>query len=519
MRAGRLVLALFTSLLLLSGVHACAKPVAGGDSESHFLKSCEASCGSGLECHCGVCTRPCSSNGDCSAIARVAECADPDTASCSSPARTCDVLCASDAVCRTMGNGFGCVLGRCRQLDAAGALSSDSGAMQRGTSNVSGGAPSIDASAGAVAQPTNAMMSGGAPLLDASRDTGVLCANKTPPSRIASMGGDVGTQFVVVQSDVDLGDGVPGPIPPARYLNIGFDLDGVCTTSSNSATACARSSNQETSVDGPGGIDNSFGSFIQQIRNFVPDTFSSQAVTAQLKAGVGNLALRVTGYDGSANDDTVQVAMFTTVPLPNWDPSVGTPARPRWDGSDVFPIDSRTVDNGDANAPKAVDTHAYVSGSTLVAVFGSMTQQMVFGLTETIQVRLALHLETSTLVCSISPMDSVPSTSPLACTLAGRWVADDLLHQMAAFPDPTDLNHPQALCTSSQAYQTFKDTICLAADVSDGPDTPPTAPCDALSFGMNFNMLQAQLGGILPGSDVPSSCPAATDPANDSCGL
>ena len=48
-----------------------AEPSAG--SESHFLSACAATCGSGFECLCGVCTKPCADETTCTPLFPSAE--------------------------------------------------------------------------------------------------------------------------------------------------------------------------------------------------------------------------------------------------------------------------------------------------------------------------------------------------------------------------------------------------------------------------------------------------------------
>lgn len=46
-----------------------------GSSESHFLSPCSDSCASGLSCICGVGTKPCATDTDCSALSAGTSCA------------------------------------------------------------------------------------------------------------------------------------------------------------------------------------------------------------------------------------------------------------------------------------------------------------------------------------------------------------------------------------------------------------------------------------------------------------
>jgi hypothetical protein len=117
---------LFTLCLAVVAGAACESPKGGGgpltSSESHFLTNCNESCGSGLECLCGVCTRACSNDASCATVFAGAECVDvasrPAASSCPSSAASafCDEHCAADSDCAALGAGFSCQAGFCRQV-------------------------------------------------------------------------------------------------------------------------------------------------------------------------------------------------------------------------------------------------------------------------------------------------------------------------------------------------------------------------------------------------------------------
>lgn len=111
---------------LLALLLACAcraeptRPETG--SETHFLSFCAAggACENDLNCVCGVCTEPCSSGADCSALSVAVECVAVDTeasgAVCDDAVMACDVACSDDADCAPLSTGHRCDRGQCRQL-------------------------------------------------------------------------------------------------------------------------------------------------------------------------------------------------------------------------------------------------------------------------------------------------------------------------------------------------------------------------------------------------------------------
>jgi len=109
------------ALASAAGCQSPSDPAPQTSSESHFLTSCNASCGAEFECLCGVCTEACSSDATCSALAPGAECvavaSRPAASSCPTAGETafCDVPCGADADCRTLGSSFSCQAGFCRE--------------------------------------------------------------------------------------------------------------------------------------------------------------------------------------------------------------------------------------------------------------------------------------------------------------------------------------------------------------------------------------------------------------------
>lgn len=110
-------------LLLGYALVACAKNHEGlppqVDSETHFLRSCSATCGDALLCICGVCTAACSADRECQGYAEAARCTElgtGQTQTCGAQGvpQICDVTCALDADCALLGADYFCQQGSCR---------------------------------------------------------------------------------------------------------------------------------------------------------------------------------------------------------------------------------------------------------------------------------------------------------------------------------------------------------------------------------------------------------------------
>jgi hypothetical protein len=94
--------------------------------ESHFLRSCTSTCGGGLDCINGLCSRGClvgeAGNGSCRELATAASC----TAESVEPGAVavCDVSCTTSAECTALGE-HACVDGYCRSDLASTLVCSD----------------------------------------------------------------------------------------------------------------------------------------------------------------------------------------------------------------------------------------------------------------------------------------------------------------------------------------------------------------------------------------------------------
>lgn len=88
-------------------------------SETNFLKHCDGTCGPGLSCLCGTCTKTCSTAKDCADLAKGAEClggpVGPSAPDSCSEAPSCELHCTAHADCKELGKDFRCEAGSCRR--------------------------------------------------------------------------------------------------------------------------------------------------------------------------------------------------------------------------------------------------------------------------------------------------------------------------------------------------------------------------------------------------------------------
>lgn len=94
------------------------------ESETHFLSACVDSCPDDLSCVCGVCTRGCDEDAQCTALSTSATCVSV-AQGCGASQEVCDVECTRERDCK---DGYECSDGRCRPPQAETTSGSGTGA-------------------------------------------------------------------------------------------------------------------------------------------------------------------------------------------------------------------------------------------------------------------------------------------------------------------------------------------------------------------------------------------------------
>jgi hypothetical protein len=326
---------------------------------------------------------------------------------------------------------------------------------------------------------------------------------------------------------VDLGDAdVAGGAAP-RFNTIGFDLDGYCTTQAqldkNTGQECQlppwampKDAPHWGVPDGPNGQDNAIGSNIQFIRDRLGN-FNSENYTASLKnPGASNAIIKVTGYNGESNDDQVTVTVLTGGDFKKY--NAGSP--PKWDGTDTWPVNDDSFNT--AKQPIFVDNQAYVDNGKMVASLKTAGLRLLVSLTQDANpAYLKMLLHRAYAVCDVKPSTLGRWGWVLQnCTLAGVWHADDLVHQLAQFPDIINggqLCRP-AVGSTGGIYPVFKQAICNRVDLFTDSNNP-VGFCDALSIGVGFNTVPGIIGDIYATRQIDdlAICPPGRRPSEDNC--
>ncbi len=335
---------------------------------------------------------------------------------------------------------------------------------------------------------------------DAAPDAPIKCGVTYPPPPAGGTPGGAIT-FVTAMHSVDMGD--------MGSKKIGFDLDGLCTCGVTGDGPPCKEVTQH--CDDDQGVDNSAQGLFSLLKLGLGGVFGSSFFTGKANDGVWSVLLRVSNYNGEANDAQVTLDWF----IPGG--FGGVP--PTWTGSDQWPINATCLDNVDLSQPaggvtvntaKFTDPNAYVTDGKLVGTMPetpiNFAGQGANGSFVNVKVTGAF------IVADITPQP--PSSFKLTGgVVVGRWPVKEVFATIASYRDGNNL----PICMNNAFYNTGKAYVCNAPDILTGINSP-TKACDALSFGFGFTADPAMLGmPFMPPAPTGSCTAAEGDPATDNC--
>ena len=273
----------------------------------------------------------------------------------------------------------------------------------------------------------------------------------------------------------------------------GFDLDERCTCPGGGS--CVPLKGAPTICDDDAGRDNSAAQLLDTFTK-VASAFSPQKLNQKLQNGEFGLVVRVRNYNGTANDTSVETALF----ISNGTTSAtdgGPPITPKFDGNDSWTIDPRSLLGGVAPPyipqPNTTDTAAYVRDGVFVASLAAADLEFNAGTgLGSLRVNMTGVVVTGKLV-----PDGAGGYRVDDGVLAGRWPSQKFLTSLAPIKDPITSDF---LCGDASTYGSLKALICKNLDITSFPQNDNTnAPCDALSIALGFVARTAKLGPVMAG--------------------
>jgi hypothetical protein len=308
---------------------------------------------------------------------------------------------------------------------------------------------------------------------------GCLARPPAPPSEVDAAGND--REFVVAFRSVDFGDS------PAQIAELGFDLDGVdtrCDAGVPAPSCLVPSSAKDTPpawCDGTCGRDHGGNLLMLDLRSQI----SGAQLTKDMEAGRVGLLLRVTGYNGSANDDFVTVHAFVSAGVLGY----ADGGSPQWNGTDEWQLIHNFAHLNGQQLFSIGPSSGYVSNSVLVAQdFDSVTGFQLGFAGDDDSVLVLRLLRT---VLSATMVVDGGAVSLTDGRIGGVASIQDVLSLVMSVPHcPDNPNDP--------IFPLAKGATCPRADImGDGQLNDPARGCNALALGLGFTAEPAVLSTTL----------------------
>ena len=294
------------------------------------------------------------------------------------------------------------------------------------------------------------------------------CGNRIPDRPAPGTGG-AGGELVGVTTALSF-------LSPDDAAPYGFDLDDLCSCPDK--LGCVNTHATESQCDLPKGIDNAAG---KALNNLFPSTADGR-LQAGLDAGSFGMVVRVIGWDGTSDDDAVQVSLYNVADL----------------AAGAYDVDDDSLLNPQDLGSKYFDTSAYVTGGVLVASFDFDFRLEVPNGSDAADVTsiVKIPLTTAHLVGKIERSGASGLRMGNA-QLVGRIPASRIFTELSAL----------GLCSNQPSFATIKNTTCATLDLPTNPAQDGTnATCDALSFAMGVVIGPATLGSHKPAATAPNPC-------------
>jgi hypothetical protein len=315
----------------------------------------------------------------------------------------------------------------------------------------------------------NALVGIDEPVVVGRGGPGACVHNRPPDPPKTNDTGDAGVSFAL--HHVSFGDLTgPEPVPASP----GYDLDNACTCPGD--PSCTPLVPSFPACDFDGGTDNAFLGLWAKYAAMI----GMAEVNQSIHAGEFGFIINLSSYNGLQDDPVVDVTFLAAsrvVELPDG-------GGPSWGGSDPWNIND--ISFLDAGVPRAEDNAAYVAGGKLVARLSNA------GLLFVMNGRpLRVDVTDAVLTARISIGDGgVPMLDE--GQFAGRIPQESLIAAISTLP----LLEEPMVCSSPTAFESVRTEVCKRADILRKSGGAKAARCDALSFVLAFDAVQAKVGVV-----------------------
>jgi hypothetical protein len=341
---------------------------------------------------------------------------------------------------------------------------------------------------------------------------GCFSAGVPTPEMRPAVGGqaDVGTIYLAIDHLRLGGQDPAGVTSSTAWEDMGFDLDGLCTDSGGlddpaNPDACAmveeqgcKATTSKLSPDGRNCRDNTFGRFegdVSHTDEIAKYRLNDDLFNCALCVGYFSILVKITGYNGTANDDQVRIDLYPS-------PGLKTPFKldcinsTSWKSGDLCWTDDKVntwkvdptglvgpyTDGGDLPDAKLSDANAYVRDGYMVmqlpdpALLWFPTQPGV-------------------------PVNSFPIlvhrgvVAAKVQKTAGAWsLTDGTIGGSSTEKEIVGAFRQVGFCETDSLYQVMTSQVHAALDILQSGAKDQSIQCDSLSIGVGFTARQATAG-------------------------
>ncbi len=387
------------------------------------------------------------------------------------------------AVGCAMAVGCGGKVGGSGTGGAAGAGGTGASAGSGGT-GASAGSGGTGASAGSGGTGASAGSGGtGASAGSGGATCSGSCIVPPPPSNAPP--NTSGTRTVIEVSRFYLGDrNQQGQLDPNAWKHYGYDLDGLDSTGhdQNHCTPAPGANPVSVKTDGAYGIDNSFGENLLPLYTSLAVDLPS-SVNQWLADGKGTQLIQLDNLVDPAlapNQNGISAARYVGA-------NKGSPAA-FGSGGDVWPVTYESVVAGNINAPLVTFPKSYVSSGVWVSGGGG---KFVLALDSSVW---PLVLPLSRAVITMRIKGAGKTASAVQGTIAGVMNTEAYVAAWKKIAGSIDTS----LC-DGPTFDSVAQQLRAASDImSDGSNGDPSKTCDAISVGIGFDGIAAQISTVAP---------------------
>jgi hypothetical protein len=310
-----------------------------------------------------------------------------------------------------------------------------------------------------------------------------------------------------------------GELNKDAWQEYGFDLDGICslspTCSDETEAVSCKGASSAVAYDGNYCRDNTFGRF-EYFVTTIPEIgkkyeLNDDIFNCGLCVGQYNILIKLSGYNGEANDDSVRIDLYASPGLEEQLPfdckSDNQSTKLCWLDAAPWLIDEDSMD-APVEGPELADAKLF-DGAAFVRdhyLFAHFPEQAMLRFPDQNAQFHPFPLRITKGIVTARVEKAADGTWALADgTIAGRVKGEDIVTGFREI----------GFCETDMRYGIMTGYVKANLDIMSSGEVAPDQSCDAISMGVGFTAQQATAGKLVK---VPPlvECPAGAAGAGGS---